>query len=183
MLQTIFATFAVLLIALASGASPALAGETPEAGIQLPEGQWLFEVQILMPMQTEPSVQRFKTCLTSDPVTASTLMPWAESQGCKIRNTKANGDKLTWKLRCRKDGQKSRGYGEFEVDGERAKGKARISFDMGGRRMAVTTAWDANRLGDCLDTDLDTELDTDLDSDPDTAAGDTMSPDESEVEN
>jgi hypothetical protein len=76
-------------------------------------------------------------------------MPWAESQGCKIRSTKAVGDKLTWKLRCKKDGQKSRGNGEFEVDGDNAEGKARVNFEMAGRRMSVVTEWDANRVSDC----------------------------------
>lgn len=142
----------VLLLAALLTPTPLLAEEPSEEGIQLREGQWLFNVHIQMPMQSEPTVQKFKTCITSDPVTASTLMPWAESQGCKIRNTKVAGDRLTWKLRCRKSGQRSRGGGEFEVDGDRAEGKARINFEMGGRRMSVVTEWEAERLGECSGT-------------------------------
>jgi len=147
--QIIRIAIPVLLLVLALGSSPVLAEDSSEQGIQLAEGQWVFDVQVLMPMKTEPTHQRFKTCVTSDPITASTLMPWAESQGCKIRNSKAVGDKLTWKLRCRKDGQKSRGKGEFEVDGERAEGKARVNFEMGGRRLSIVTEWNAKRVGIC----------------------------------
>jgi hypothetical protein len=147
--QTIRTTIPVLLLALALGSSTALAEDSSEDGVRLREGLWVFDVRILMPMQTEPSVQKFKTCVESDPITASTLMPWAESQGCKIRSTKAVGDKLTWKLRCKKDGQKSRGSGEFEVDGDSAEGKARVNFEMAGQRMSVVTEWDANRVGGC----------------------------------
>lgn len=142
----------VLLLAALLTPTPLLAEEPAEAGIQLREGQWLFNVHIQMPMQSKPTVQKFKTCITNDPVTASTLMPWAESQGCKIRNAKVAGDRLTWKLRCRKSGQRSRGQGEFEVDGDRAEGKARINFEMGGRQMSVVTEWEAERLGECSET-------------------------------
>lgn len=142
----------VLLLAALLTPTPLLAEEPAEAGIQLREGQWLFNVHIQMPMQSKPTVQKFKTCITNDPVTASTLMPWAESQGCKIRNAKVAGDRLTWKLRCRKSGQRSRGQGEFEVDGDRAEGKARINFEMGGRRMSVVTEWEAERVGECSET-------------------------------
>lgn len=166
MSKTVRITIPVLLFALALGAAPVRAENPSEVGILLTEGLWIFDVQILMPMQTEPTLQRFKSCVMSDPITASTLMPWAESQGCKIRSSKVVGDKLTWKLRCKKDGQKSRGQGEFEVDGDSAEGKARVNFEMGGRRMSIVTKWDANRLGDCLET----------------TASDSASPEEPEAE-
>lgn len=147
--QTIRTSMPVLLLAVALGSPPALAANSPEEGIVLMAGKWLFDVETRLPMQAKPSVQTFQTCMTSEPLTASTLMPWAESQGCKIGSVKAIENKLTWKLRCKRDGQKSRGRGEFKVDGERGEGKVKVSFEMGGRRLLIITKWQAKRVGDC----------------------------------
>ena len=160
MTQIIRLAIPVLLCVVVSGAFPALAEDPTEEGIHLAAGQWLFDVEILMPMQTEPTNQRFQSCMTGDPITVSTLMPWAESQGCKIGGVRATENKLSWKLRCKLSGQKSRGRGEFTVDGDHAEGKASVNFEMGGRRMSIVTTWDANRVGECSET-----VDTDLESD------------------
>ena len=149
MLKTARTMIPALLIAIASFTLPAIADEDAESGIQMAAGRWIFDVQIQMPMQTEPASQKLQTCVTDEPITAETLMPWAESQGCKIRSVKAIDNGLKWKLRCSVNGQKSRGKGEFTVDGDRGEGKARVNFEMGGRRMAVITKWDAIRLGEC----------------------------------
>ena len=138
-----------LLLAIASYSSPAIADDDAEKGIQMAAGRWIFDVQIQMPMQPEPASQKLQTCVTDEPITAETLMPWAESQGCRIRSVKAIDNGLKWKLRCSVNGQKSRGKGEFTVDGHRGEGKARVNFEMGGRRMAVITKWDAVRAGEC----------------------------------
>ena len=149
MLKTVRTMIPALLIAIASFSSPAIADDDAENGIQMAAGRWIFDVQIQMPMKTEPASQKLQTCVTDEPITAETLMPWAESQGCKIRSVKAIDNGLKWKLRCSVNGQKSRGKGEFTVDGDRGAGKARVNFEMGGRRMAVITKWDAIRLGEC----------------------------------
>jgi hypothetical protein len=138
-----------LLIAIASFSLPAIADDDAEKGIEMAAGRWIFDVQIQLPMQTEPASQKLQTCVTDEPITAETLMPWAESQGCKIRSVKAIENGLKWKLRCSVNGQKSRGNGEFTVEGDRGEGKARVNFEMGGRRMAVITKWEAIRLGEC----------------------------------
>ena len=149
MRQTHRITIPVLVLTLMMGAYPVLAKDSPKEGIVLPEGLWLFDIQVRMPMQSKPSVQKFKSCITSDPLSADTLMPWAESQGCKIRSVKVVEDKLTWKLKCNQNGQKSRGRGEFNVDGDQGKGKASVSFEMGGRRLTIFTDISAARVGAC----------------------------------
>lgn len=143
------ATISLLLLASVLSSSPGWAEDPHEEGIVLTAGEWIFDVQIRMPMQTEPNVKRYRSCVTNDPITVSTLMPWAEAQGCKIRGIKAVEDKLTWKLRCKMSGQKSRGRGKFTVDGDHAEGRASVDFEMGGRSLSIVTKWDAERVGDC----------------------------------
>lgn len=138
-----------LLIAIAAFSLPAIADDEAEKGIQMAAGRWIFDVQIQLPMQTEPASQKLQTCVADEPITAQTLMPWAESQGCKIRSVKAIENGLKWKLRCSVNGQKSRGKGKFTVDGDRGEGDARVNFEMGGRRMSVITKWEAIRAGEC----------------------------------
>lgn len=152
MRQTIWITISVLLLAMALSSSSVHAEDPPEKGIVLTPGQWIFDVEIRMPMQTVPTVERFRSCTTNDPITVSTLMPWAESQGCKIRSVRAVEDKLTWKLRCKISGQTARGRGEFKADGDHAEGKASVHFEMGGRSLSIVTKWDAKRIGDCSET-------------------------------
>jgi hypothetical protein len=142
-------TIPVLLLSIAFAASPVLAADPSEEGLALMAGQWIFDVRVQMPMQAKPSTQTLKSCVTSEPITAETLMPWAEAQGCKIRSVKVRDNELSWKLRCKLNGQKSRGPGKFSVDGEEGEGKATVSFDAGGRRMSIVTRWDARRVGAC----------------------------------
>ena len=140
----------VLTIVFAWGPTVALADDQAEPGLILREGEWVFDVKIRLPLQTAPNVQKIRTCQAGEPVTASgTLMPWAKEQGCKIRSPKVDGDKLSWKIRCRRDGQKSRGSGKFTADGDRAEGKATIKFEVAGQRMSIVTVWEAERVGDC----------------------------------
>jgi hypothetical protein len=147
--QTLRTTIPVLLLLIGMGASPIVAADPSEEGIVLTAGQWIFDVRVQMPMQATPSMQTLQSCVTSDPITAETLMPWAEAQGCKIRGVKVRNNELSWKLRCKLNGQKSRGSGKFSVDGEKGEGKATVSFEAGGRRMSIVTRWDARRVGTC----------------------------------
>jgi hypothetical protein len=80
-------------------------------------------------------------------------MPWAEGMGCKIRKVKAIEDGITWRLRCKINGQNSRGRGEFTVNGDRGKGKVKLGIEMGGRSLFILTKWDARRVGACSSTD------------------------------
>ena len=142
-------TIPVLLLPIAFAASSVLAADPSEEGLALMAGQWIFDVRVQMPMQAKPSTQTLKSCVTSDPITAQTLMPWAEAQGCKIRGVKVRKNELSWKLRCNLNGQKSRGTGKFSAEGDQGEGKATVSFEMGGRRMSIVTRWDARRVGTC----------------------------------
>ncbi len=141
----------VCLILLALCSAPAQADDGDKKGLVLEAGQWVFDVKIQMPMQTEPTTQVLQSCMTSEPITAETLMPWAEETGCKINGVKVKDDTLTWKLRCKLNDQRSRGKGEFSAKGRSGKGKARVNFEAGGRRMAIVTKWEARRVGDCPD--------------------------------
>lgn len=143
------ATIAALLLMIGLASSRAPAEDRPQEGLFLEPGQWVFDIRIQLPMQAVPSTQKLQTCVTTEPITAKTLMPWAEAQGCKISGVKVVDQKLKWKLRCKINGQKARGGGTFSVDGDHGKGKAVVSFDMAGRRMSVITRWDAIRVGTC----------------------------------
>jgi hypothetical protein len=135
----------LFLSSLLLAAAPALA----EEGLVFDAGQWKFDISVRMPMQSEASHQSVQSCLGSDPVGPSVLMPWADEQGCKIKGVEVEQNKLTWKLICNMDGQIARGKGEFESAGDRAKGKARINFEAGGQRLSIKTEWDGERLGEC----------------------------------
>jgi hypothetical protein len=130
-----------------------MAADDQLKGIRMTEGRWIFDVRIQMPMQAKPLLQKLQTCVADEPITAETLMPWAESQGCKIASVRVKENGLTWKLRCKVNGQRSKGSGEFNVDGDRGEGKARINFEMGGRRLAIVTKWDARHAGPCSETE------------------------------
>ena len=147
-----FVLCSILAIAMTTAAA---AAESDEVGLVLPEGLWIFDVTVYMPMQTKPSEQRLRSCVTNDPVTADSLMPWAESQGCKVRSVKIKKNRMTWQLRCNQNGQRSRGRGEFEVEGEKGEGHATVSFEMGGRRMSMKTEFAAQRVGACAASDSD----------------------------
>ena len=139
----------LLFAAIAMGSSNASAAD--DDGIQMKPGTWIFDVRIQMPLQTEASEKRLQTCVTDEPITAEDLMPWAESQGCRIRSVKASENALTWKLKCKISGQRSRGRGSFEVDGDKGEGKTTVNFEMGGRRLSIITEWDAQHVGPCID--------------------------------
>jgi len=139
----------VLLVSLAVGTLAAVADDAPEIGIPLTEGLWVFDVQIRMPMQTSPTIQKTKACIGSEPLTAERLMPWAEKQGCRITGIKAIEGGIKWKLRCKINGQRSKGSGEFTVSGDRGQGMTRVNFEMAGQRMSISTKWDAKRMGEC----------------------------------
>jgi hypothetical protein len=147
--QTHRITILILLLSLGFGSSPAQAADDPKEGLVVPAGRWLFEISVRMPMQSKPTVQRLQSCVTDDPVTAETLMPWAEERGCKVRSVRVVENKMTWKLRCSQNGQKSRGKGEFEVDGDQGQGNASVSFEMGGRSLTIFTDFTAKRSGTC----------------------------------
>jgi len=135
-------------------ASSTWADDATEAGIHLAKGLWIFDVSIRSPLQSAPASQKLKACVGDDPLTAEKLMPWAESRGCKIRNVVAVEDGIKWKIRCNKNGQKSKGSGEFHlVSEQRGDGKSKIQFEMGGRRMSIVTKWKADRVGTCKDPD------------------------------
>jgi hypothetical protein len=133
----------VLILLLSAVPSPA------EEGIVLDAGEWKFDFSVKMPMQSEPSHQVFQSCLASDPIGPSTLMPWAEEQNCRIRGIKVEQNKLTWKIICNMHSQIARGKGEFESSGDDAKGKAKIAFEIGGQRMFIKAGWNGKRLGAC----------------------------------
>jgi len=139
----------ILLLSLGPGSSLTQAADDPKEGLVLPPGRWIFDISVRMPMQSKPAVQRLQSCVTDDPITPETLMPWAEERGCKMRSVKVVENRMTWILRCNLNGKRSRGKGEFEVDGDRAEGKASVRFEMGGRRLAIFTDFTAKRSGTC----------------------------------
>lgn len=151
MKQTHWIAILVLLLTLTSSLSlgSARAADSAEPGIVLNEGQWLFDIRVQMPMQAKPSIQKVTSCVTSEPMTAETLMPWAEKQGCKVRGARVEENRLSWKLRCRMEGQRSRGRGEFSVDGDQGAGEATVNIEMGNRKMPIKTRWTAKRMGPC----------------------------------
>ena len=150
MSRKIWLSFSILFVLAAFlSASLVEAKDTKQKGITLTPGQWLIDIEIQAPMQPKPTRRQAKTCVTDEPFTAESLMPWAEEQGCKIRGVKAVDNKLTWVLRCRRDGQRSKGRGEFTVDGDHGEGKAKINFEMAGKRMSLVSKWDAKRIGEC----------------------------------
>jgi hypothetical protein len=135
----------LLVPSLLLGAIPALA----EEGLVLEPGQWKFDIAVRAPMQSEPSRQSVQSCLDGAPVGPSTLMPWADEQGCKLKGIEVEENKLTWKIICNMNGQIARGKGEFESTGDNAKGKSKVSFETGGQRLSIKTEWAGERLGAC----------------------------------
>ncbi len=146
--RKIWIVFSVLLVAVL-GTSPVQAKDSEPKGITLTPGLWLIDIEIQAPMQPKPTRQRTQTCVTDELFTVDSLMPWVKDQGCKIRGVKAVENKLTWTLRCRREGQRSKGRGEFTVNGDHGEGKAKINFEVAGKRMSLVSKWDANRVGEC----------------------------------
>jgi hypothetical protein len=121
-----------------------------EAGLQLEPGQWEIAIEVMLPMQTEPTKQLFSSCMGEELVTPQTIMPWAEAQGCRIRRVEVEESTMEWKLSCKLNGERSRGAGSFTSHGETADGEAKIFVEMAGRRIAIITKWDARRIGECV---------------------------------
>ncbi len=143
-MRTILTVIVVFVFAIQAGLAQA------EAGLKLDPGQWEIAIEVLLPMQTEPTKQLFRSCMGEDLVTPQRIMPWAEAQGCKIRKVEVEESTMEWKLSCKLNGERSRGAGSFTSHGETADGEAKVFVEMAGRRVAIITKWDAQRVGECV---------------------------------
>ncbi len=139
----------MLLLVVVFAPAIAVAGDGDEKGVKLPPGLWQFDLELQMPMQNAPEKRTMNVCIGEEPVTPADLMPWAEQFECSVRKPTVKKNLLTWRLICNVRGARQKGKGRFEVDGEEARGNVRIDIDMGARRLAVQTDWDARRTGEC----------------------------------
>ena len=143
-MRTTLTVIVVFVFAIQAGLAQA------DDGLKLDPGQWEIAVEVVLPMQTEPTRQSFRSCMGEELVTPQTIMPWAEAQGCRIRKVKVEESTMEWKLSCKLNGERSRGSGSFTSHGETADGQAKVFVEMGGRRLAIITKWDARRVGECV---------------------------------
>lgn len=75
-----------------------------------------------------------------------------EDKNCKISDVKNSGSKVTWKVRCKGDGQDLTGSGEITSSKSSYQGTMQMSGTSDGEKMSMKVNYSGKRIGQACDT-------------------------------
>jgi hypothetical protein len=132
------------LCILIAGVSLSYAG----AGPNVHEGNW--EITSTMEMEGMPggaAPMKYAQCLTSKdavPKNPDTV------KGCTITSVKAEGNTVTWVMRCSEQGATIDGSGTVTYSSDAMQGTIKMTLhDPEGETMVMTQRLSGKRIGDC----------------------------------
>lgn len=71
----------------------------------------------------------------------------APSKDCELSDVKVSGNKSSWKMRCKQNGEIMTGSGEMTGNSDKSEGTLRMSGKSGGQDMAMTFKHQGKRIG------------------------------------
>ena len=71
----------------------------------------------------------------------------APSKDCEMSDFKTSGNKSSWKMRCRQNGEVMNGSGEMSGDAEKSEGTLRMNGKSGGQDVNMTLKLNTKRVG------------------------------------
>jgi hypothetical protein len=118
------------------------AGVTHSAGVDMKEGDWEISYETTMVgMPMPPSVNKSTFCLTQEE-----LVPKSDKEkDCKIVNRKVTGNKVSWRMECKK----GEGEGEISYRGTTYNGFFKMKMVEDGQTMNINTKLAGKYLGPC----------------------------------
>jgi hypothetical protein len=133
------------VLILIAGVSLSYAG----AGPNIHEGNW--EITSTMEMEGMPAggavPMKYAQCLTSKdavPKNPETI------KGCTIKNMKAEGNTVTWTMRCEEQGAAIDGSGTVTYSSDTMQGTIKMTLnDPEGGKIQMTQRMSGKRIGDC----------------------------------
>jgi hypothetical protein len=133
------------VLILIAGVSLSYAG----AGPNIHEGNW--EITSTMEMEGMPSggavPMKYAQCLTSKdavPKNPETV------KGCTIKSMKAEGNTVTWTMRCEEQGAAIDGSGTVTYSSDTMQGTIKMTLnDPEGGKIQMTQRMSGKRIGDC----------------------------------
>jgi Protein of unknown function (DUF3617) len=132
----------LLALTLAAACTPALAQ-------QMEPGEWKFDTTMTSPMMPKPQVSSFTRCVkpeeAGDP--ASMMGKPQPQSDCQMTPGTRSAHTYTWEMSCPKSGMQGRGtvrYGRGTLESE-----MKMTGEMQGRKLDMTTKTKGKRLGPC----------------------------------
>ena len=118
------------------------AGTAHSAGVDMKDGDWEISSETSMTMEgmSMPSMANKSTyCLTQED-----LVPNKDKE-CKIVNRKVTGNKVSWRMECKK----GEGEGEISYHGTTYNGFLKMMMVEDGQKMTMNTKMSGRYLGPC----------------------------------
>ena len=139
-----FKKLSAVLCILIAGVSLSYAG----AGPNIHEGNWEITSTMEMPgMAGSAAPMKYAQCLTSKdavPKNPETV------KGCTITSMKAEGNTVTWVMRCSEQGAAIDGNGSITYSSDTMQGTIKMTLhDPEGGTMEMVQRLSGQRIGDC----------------------------------
>lgn len=136
----------VLFIAVAALALPVVAN----AAEAMKPGKWQITIETEMPgMPMKMPAMTFERCVT--PEEAATPQPPKSKKDdtCKIEDYKLDGNTVTWKINCEKNGMTGHGKMTFAAESWQGESVMNMKDPRSGESMDITQKMAGKRTGDC----------------------------------
>ena len=120
------------------------AGSAHSAGVDMKEGEWEISTETSMTMGTmsmPPTADKKTHCLTREDLVPKT----EKDKDCKVVNQKVVGNKVSWRMECKKMG----GEGEITYRGTSYNGFFKMKSVEDGQAMTMNTKLAGKYLGPC----------------------------------
>jgi hypothetical protein len=118
------------------------AGTAHSAGVDMKDGDWEISSETSMTMEgmsMPPMANKSTYCLTQED-----LVPNKDKE-CKIVNRKVTGNKVSWRMECKK----GEGEGEISYHGTTYNGFLKLMMVEDGQKMTMNTKMSGRYLGPC----------------------------------
>ncbi|MGZ8429967.1 MAG: DUF3617 domain-containing protein [Candidatus Deferrimicrobiaceae bacterium] len=120
------------------------AGSAHSAGVDVKEGEWESSTETSMTMgavSMPPTTGKLTYCLTRDDLVPKT----EKDKDCKISNIKIVGNKVSWRMECKK----AEGEGEITYRATTYNGFYKMKMAEGGQTMTMNVKLAGKYLGPC----------------------------------
>ncbi len=134
-----------LALALAVTA-PASAGAT---ALDVEPGSWEMSSTTTNPMSGQPQTFTVTECVSAESMDPETFLK--NAQGCSLSDVQTSSSAMSWTMTCGGPAGSMTGRANIRTSagGKQVNGTMKMTMDVGGQAMELSTAWAGRWVGPC----------------------------------
>ncbi len=124
-------------------------GQARAAALDVEPGSWEMSSTTSNPMTGQPQTFTVTECVSAESMDPESFLKGA--QGCSLSDVQSNSSAMSWTMTCQAPGGQMTGRANIETSGggKQVNGTMKMTMDVGGQSMELSTAWTGRWVGPC----------------------------------